>query len=102
MQVEIKPPYELWWPNGYGGQRLYGFRLAYTQHGASSCGSRDVRVGLRSIELRREPLAGTDAASESFEFVVNTVPIFAKGTLPAPVPLVSCRGWPNATACVLR
>ena len=85
MQVEIKPPYELWWPNGYGGQRLYSFRLAYAQHDGAS-DSRDVRVGLRSIELRREPLAGADAAGESFEFVVNGVPIFAKGALPPPRP----------------
>lgn len=82
MQVEITPPYELWWPNGYGGQRLYSFRLTYAQHGASSCGSMDVRVGLRSIELRREPLAGGDAAGESFEFIVNGLPMFVKGVLP--------------------
>ena len=77
-------PFDLWWPNGYGGQRLYRFRVSCTySQGAPSGGgsiSREVVVGLRSNRLLQEPL-GSAAPQEgrTFEFQVNNVPIFAKG-----------------------
>ena len=109
VQVHVTPPYELWWPHGYGGQRLYRFRLVYTRVGTAACccSSTDVRVGLRSIELRREPLAGAGTPGETFEFVVNGVPIFAKGAPPAPphdhARVPPCCWWcTHNNACILQ
>ena len=64
----------LWWPAGAGDQPLYTF-TARLKIGGDIVDSRSVRTGLRSIELRRQP----DRWGRSFEFVVNGVPIFAKG-----------------------
>ena len=74
LAVEIADP-QLWWPNGLGDQPLYRIEVEL----AAAGGPLDVRhyqVGLRTLELRREP----DEAGESFTFVVNGVPVFAKGS----------------------
>lgn len=60
----------LWWPNGHGEQPLYELVV---ENSAGAVWRR--RIGLRSVELRRRP----DEFGESFEFVVNGRPIFAKG-----------------------
>jgi beta-mannosidase len=73
LPVEIAHP-ELWWPAGEGAQPLYAFSTQLKVGGAV-VDERKIRTGLRSVELRREP----DAWGRSFEFVVNGVPIFAKG-----------------------
>ena len=72
VPIEIANPH-LWYPVGYGDHPLYTF-TAKVRTGALA-DSRTVRVGLRSIVLRREP----DQWGRSFEFVVNGIPIFAKG-----------------------
>ncbi len=68
VPVEVVTP-QLWWPVGYGAQARYDFTV---QVGAASA---SVRTGLRKVELRREK----DAVGRSFTFVVNGVPVFAKG-----------------------
>jgi beta-mannosidase len=65
---------ELWYPAGYGSQPLYAFHASVAIRGAIQ-NTADVRTGLRSVELRRDP----DQWGRSFEFVVNGIPIFAKG-----------------------
>ena len=65
---------ELWYPAGYGSQPLYAFHSEVSTDGAVQ-DIRDVRTGMRSAVLRREP----DQWGRSFEFVVNGIPIFAKG-----------------------
>ena len=63
-----------WWPNGLGAQNLYRLRARLVVSGAVSDEAAS-RVGLRTVELRQK----RDAWGKSFEFVVNGVPVFAKG-----------------------
>jgi beta-mannosidase len=74
LSIDIADP-ELWWPNGLGGQPLYRLQVEL----ADDVRVRDARflqIGIRTLELRREP----DEWGESFTFVVNGVPVFAKGS----------------------
>jgi beta-mannosidase len=73
LPVEIRQP-KLWFPAGYGEQPLYDF-TAQVGTGGQVSEARKARTGLRSIELRRE----LDTWGRSFEFVVNGIPVFAKG-----------------------
>jgi len=73
MQLPIAHP-QLWWPNGYGDQPLYKVELLLLAE-EGVCDQRTYQMGLRTIELRQEE----DEWGKSFTFVVNGVPIFAKG-----------------------
>jgi beta-mannosidase len=72
IPVRIANP-KLWYPLGYGAQSRY--RFAVTVKAGKADDSVSKMTGLRSIELRREP----DQWGKSFEFVINGVPVFAKG-----------------------
>ncbi|HVM72001.1 MAG TPA: glycoside hydrolase family 2 protein [Anaerolineales bacterium] len=65
---------QLWWPNGLGAQPLYHAEVELTA-ADRVLDRRAYQVGLRQLELRQEP----DAAGRTFTFVVNGVPVFAKG-----------------------
>ena len=71
--IEIRQP-RLWYPAGYGDQPLYDF-TAKVGTGSAASDERKTRAGLRSIVLRRE----LDKWGRSFEFIVNGIPVFAKG-----------------------
>jgi len=70
--VEFANP-RLWWPRGYGKQPLYTVRVEIESDG--NLARAEKRIGLRTLELRRH----SDNFGQSFVFVVNSVPIFAKG-----------------------
>jgi len=73
VPIHIDHP-QRWWPAGYGAQNLYRFHGEIVQ-GGRTLASADRTTGLRSVQLRRRK----DRWGRSFEFVVNGVPIFAKG-----------------------
>lgn len=73
LEFIIRKPL-LWWPNGLGSQPLYSFRVSVVIN-AKSADQVVRRMGIRSIELRQEK----DQVGKSFTFVVNGVPVFAKG-----------------------
>ncbi len=74
LTVPIRQP-QLWWPNGQGAQPLYSLKVEVTGSDGRPIGLWARRLGLRTIELERK----ADAWGESFHFVVNGRPIFAKG-----------------------
>ena len=65
LQSAISNP-ELWWPNGFGKQPLYRLEVSL-ESGKTVLDQRIYQVGLRTVELRREP----DQWGESLTFVVN-------------------------------
>jgi beta-mannosidase len=74
LEIQVEDP-QLWWPNGYGEQPLYEIEVTL-QDGIHVLDEKAFRLGLRTIELRQEP----DQWGKSFTFVVNSIPIFAKGS----------------------
>jgi|CZKF01.1.fsa_nt_gi beta-mannosidase len=74
LPIEIQKP-KLWYPAGYGEQSLYGFEAHLFTSGNEEAEYRTVKTGLRSIVLHRE----LDKWGRSFEFIVNGIPVFAKG-----------------------
>jgi beta-mannosidase len=73
VPMRIERP-QRWYPNGYGPQALYTVKADLVV-ASRTLDSQTLHTGLRSLELRREP----DAWGKSFTFVVNGIPIFAKG-----------------------
>jgi beta-mannosidase len=73
LKLTIPNP-QLWWPNGLGAQKLYTLR-ARLLTGNRTSDELSTRIGLRTLELRQQP----DKDGKSFTFVVNGVPVFAKG-----------------------
>jgi beta-mannosidase len=73
LDVVIPRPV-LWWPNGLGAHPLYTFKARLLIDG-KLIDATTTRTGLRSLELRQE----RDESGKSFTFVINGVPVFAKG-----------------------
>ncbi|XP_067630235.1 beta-mannosidase isoform X2 [Eurosta solidaginis] len=77
---------ELWWPNGYGDQKLYPLHyslktwLSKSGPGLRSrtTSTKTIRVGFRTIELVEDE--AREGVGNYFLFKVNGVEIFMKGT----------------------
>ncbi len=65
---------KLWWCNGLGEQPLYRLEITLL-HGDEIADSARKRIGLRTVKLDTAP----DEHGRQFRFLINDVPIFAKG-----------------------
>ena len=68
---------ELWFPNGYGGQKLYEVILKIKI--GSGIYETVKFLGFRSVQLIQDPMPGENNGL-SFYFKINNIPIFLKGS----------------------
>ncbi len=94
--VRIERP-RRWFPVGYGPQPLYRFELELLD-GTQVIDARTERTGLRNVVLRRDP----DARGKGFAFVVNDIPVFAKGANSIPFDMFQPRVTPAQLRRVLQ
>ncbi len=74
LPLQIDKP-RRWWPVGYGAQDRY-FVQARLGEGKQEALQSSIRIGLRSVQLQREE---DKDGGQGFGFVINGVPVFAKG-----------------------
>jgi beta-mannosidase len=91
LPLRIEQP-RRWFPIGYGEQALYTFDARLGDAAVTR------RTGLRSIELRREK----DTWGRGMAFVVNGIPVFAKGANVIPFDSFASRVTRERHARVLR
>ena len=96
VPIRIEHP-QRWWPAGYGAQNMYSFHGEVVVAGQVLARA-DRETGLRSVELRRRK----DKWGRSFEFVVNGVPIFAKGADLIPFDSFPTRVTPQRIGQILQ
>ena len=77
FRVHVPSP-ALWWPRGYGKADLYDVRVELLQKD-HVLAARQQKVGIRTVSLDRTDLNSEDEPG-AFRFVVNGVPVFAKGS----------------------
>ncbi|MEW6760353.1 MAG: glycoside hydrolase family 2 protein [Pseudomonadota bacterium] len=92
LPVRIDQP-QRWFPTGYGAQPLYRYELEVGE-GKATVAKLAARTGLRSVVLRRDP----DEKGKSFYFLVNGIPVFAKGANTIPFDMFQ----PRVTRAQLR
>jgi beta-mannosidase len=88
---------QLWWPNGLGQQPLYYLEVDLLR-GEQRLDQRSYRVGLRTVALQHAP----DERGEGFTFVVNGVPVFARGANWIPADVFPARVTPARMEHLIR
>ena len=73
LPLKVAHP-QRWFPNGYGAQPLYRYEIEALD-GKATLATLSARTGLRSVALRNDQ----DKKGKGFYFVVNGIPVFAKG-----------------------
>ena len=82
LTMEIpKDKVEMWWPNGFGSQKLYNLLVTVQDDTENVIGQMSLRIGFRNIELVQEPILVEERVGGlTFYVKVNNVPIFSKGS----------------------
>ena len=93
---DIEEP-ELWWPNGYGKQPLYGLSVTVQSNG-QALDVQTFEIGLRTIKVRQEP----DQWGKTFEFEVNGLSIFSMGANYIPEDNLISRGSREKTERLIQ
>ena len=93
--IHVEQP-ELWWPNGYGKQNLYGVKVELLD-GEKILDTWEKRIGLRTMTMVREK----DQWGECFCHEVNGVRVFAMGADYIPEDNVLPRVTPERTRQLL-
>ena len=73
FRMKIEQP-QLWWPNGYGDQRMYQARFSLVSK-SGEIERTDVQFAIRTVRL----IEKTDRAGKSFIIEINGEKIFCKG-----------------------
>ncbi len=80
LNVKIPDPV-LWWPNGYGDQHLYDYRVSLLQNGLC-IGSQSGYFGIREVKLLQPPV---DVDRTGFVIQVNGRDVFCRGSNWVPI-----------------
>ena len=71
---------DFWWPRGYGEPALYDVCVQLRDRNTGEVYDSDVRrIGIRKVALELDDINLPDKPGQ-FRFVVNGVPVFARGT----------------------
>ena len=72
---------DLWWPRGYGEAALYDAKLELVDEAEGKVwGTDERRIGFRTVRLERNDINLPPDHPGKFQFFVNNVPIFVRGT----------------------
>jgi beta-mannosidase len=86
--VLLKNP-KLWWPNGYGEQPLYDYKIALLIEG-KKVQEITGKIGIKQVEFLEEPFTKEAGDGYSFWLIVNGERVFIKGGNWIPMEL-----WPG-------
>ena len=84
ITVPASAKVEAWWPNGYGGQALYPLTVTLTTTASIGGGherqNKTVMVGFRTVAIEQPALSPGNGDGHLYQYVVNGVRIYARGS----------------------